>query len=69
MAMEIAEVLIPEAIVTVTGTTTVSPTHTPVTVPKVVLIDWAWTPLVCKKKAKQKGTQKGRNLTHGLVFD
>jgi hypothetical protein len=43
MAIEIAEVLIPEAIVTVTGTTTVSPTHTPVTVPKVVLIDWALT--------------------------
>jgi hypothetical protein len=39
MVMDISEILIPEAIVTVTGTTTVSPTHTPVTVPKVVLIE------------------------------
>jgi hypothetical protein len=39
MDKEIAEVLIPEAIVTVTGTTTVSPTHTLDTVPKAVLIE------------------------------
>jgi hypothetical protein len=39
MVMDIPEILIPEAIVTVTGTTTVSPTHTPAMVPKVVLIE------------------------------
>ena len=36
-----ADVLIPEAIVTFTGMTTVSPTQTPGTEPRVVLIDWA----------------------------
>jgi hypothetical protein len=58
MAMEIAEVLIPEAIVTVTGTTTVSPTQTPVTVPRVVLIDWAFKWLCKEDKNKRTTSSK-----------